>query len=105
MPPVTVDNSANNRQWLEQRFEKSCGCRKGGYSLIKVKLFKPYIFGIPKKASGEFCSQIEFLLTDFVGRSGARVMAYTDAQITAVANAFYQFASGRVLDRRSRLFC
>src|SRR5712671_5093921 len=105
MPPIAVDNSANHRQWLEQRLEKSCGCREGGYSLIKVKFFKPDIFGIPKKANGEFCSQIEFLLTELVGRSGVGVMAYTDAQITAVANAFYQFASSRMLDRWCRLFC
>src|SRR5258707_5555795 len=105
MPPIAVDNSANNGQRLEQRLEKSCGCREGSYSLIKVKLFKSDIFGIPKKPKGEFCSQIEFLLTDFVGRSGARVMAYTDAPINAVPNAFYQFASSRMLDRRRRLFC
>src|SRR5260221_14502135 len=105
MPPIAVDNSANNGQRLEQRLEKSCGCREGSYSLIKVKLFKSDIFGIPKKRKGEFCSQIEFLLTDFVARSGARVMAYTDAQITAFANAFYQCASTRMLYLRRSLFC
>src|ERR1700737_637226 len=105
MPPIAGDNGAKTRQWLEQWLEKSRGRRKRIDSLIKVELFKSNIIGIPKQANSEFCTQIEFLLAQFVGRASARVMTNTNPQIAAVANALYQSASRRMFDRGCRLFC